>query len=104
MSARAPRRRAAQRATRSFASGPTCSPALPIAAEDGTLAHRAEGARGLVRAKTGSLDGVTALAGYARTERGRELVFAVIVERRTGAATSAAIDGAPTRSRATGPR
>jgi D-alanyl-D-alanine carboxypeptidase len=31
-----------------------------------------------VRAKTGTLDGVTALAGWAHTERGRELVFALI--------------------------
>jgi D-alanyl-D-alanine carboxypeptidase/D-alanyl-D-alanine-endopeptidase (penicillin-binding protein 4) len=31
-----------------------------------------------VRAKTGTLDGVTSLAGWARTARGRELLFALI--------------------------
>ncbi|HEY8123007.1 MAG TPA: D-alanyl-D-alanine carboxypeptidase/D-alanyl-D-alanine-endopeptidase [Myxococcota bacterium] len=65
-------------ADRSFAVGPDLLAGLPIAAEDGTLRTRAEGARGLVRAKTGTLDGVTALAGWARTLRGREVVFAVI--------------------------
>ncbi len=66
------------RADRSFAVGPDLLAGLPIAAEDGTLRKRAEEARGLVRAKTGTLDGVTALAGWARTERGREVVFALI--------------------------
>ncbi len=66
------------RADQSFAIGPDLLAGLPIAAEDGTLRKRAAGARGLVRAKTGTLDGVTALAGWARTERGREMVFAVI--------------------------
>jgi D-alanyl-D-alanine carboxypeptidase/D-alanyl-D-alanine-endopeptidase (penicillin-binding protein 4) len=69
---------ALRRADQSFAVGPDLLAGLPIAAEDGTLSKRAEGARGLVRAKTGTLDGVTALAGWARTARGRELVFAVI--------------------------
>ena len=69
---------ALRRADESFAIGPDLLASLPIAAEDGTLRKRAEGARGMVRAKTGSLDGVTALAGYARTESGRELLFALI--------------------------
>lgn len=69
---------ALRRADESFAIGPDLLAGLPIAAEDGTLRKRAEGARGLVRAKTGTLDGVTSLAGWARTERGRELVFALI--------------------------
>jgi D-alanyl-D-alanine carboxypeptidase len=48
-----------------------------------------------VRAKTGSLDGVTSLAGFARSERGRDVVFAVIVNapRHGDAAASAALDG-----------
>lgn len=65
-------------ADRTFAIGPDLLAALPIAAEDGTLRKRADGARGLVRAKTGTLDGVTSLAGWARTESGRELLFALI--------------------------
>ena len=69
---------ALRRADESFAIGPDLLAGLPIAAEDGTLRKRAEGARGMVRAKTGTLDGVTALAGYARTESGRELAFALI--------------------------
>jgi D-alanyl-D-alanine carboxypeptidase/D-alanyl-D-alanine-endopeptidase (penicillin-binding protein 4) len=86
---------ALQRAEDSFGVGPDLLAALPIAGEDGTLRKRAESARGLVRAKTGSLDGVTALAGYARTEQGRELVFALISNghrRGDPAATSAADD------------
>ncbi|MBM4384079.1 MAG: D-alanyl-D-alanine carboxypeptidase/D-alanyl-D-alanine-endopeptidase [Deltaproteobacteria bacterium] len=69
---------ALRHADQSFAVGPDLLAGLPIAAEDGTLRKRAENARGLVRAKTGTLDGVTALAGWARTARGRELVFALI--------------------------
>ena len=44
-------------------------------------------ARGLVRAKTGSLPGVTSLAGTLLTTQGRLLAFAVIAEA-TGATTS----------------
>ncbi len=78
-----------------FVVGPELLAGLPIAALDGTLARRAEEARGRVRAKTGSLDGVTSLAGFARSERGRDFVFAVIVNgaRRGDAAASAALDG-----------
>ncbi len=78
-----------------FAVGPELLAGLPIAALDGTLARRAEGALGRVRAKTGSLDGVSSLAGFARSERGRDLVFAVIVNgaQRGDAAASAALDG-----------
>jgi D-alanyl-D-alanine carboxypeptidase/D-alanyl-D-alanine-endopeptidase (penicillin-binding protein 4) len=69
---------ALRKADATFAIGPDLLAGLPIAAEDGTLRKRADGARGLVRAKTGTLDGVTSLAGWARTTRGRELVFALI--------------------------
>jgi D-alanyl-D-alanine carboxypeptidase/D-alanyl-D-alanine-endopeptidase (penicillin-binding protein 4) len=69
---------ALRKADAAFAIGPDLLAGLPIAAEDGTLRKRADGARGLVRAKTGTLDGVTSLAGWARTARGRELVFALI--------------------------
>lgn len=69
---------ALQKADQTFAIGPDLLAGLPIAGEDGTLRKRADGARGLVRAKTGTLDGVTSLAGWARTAGGRELLFALI--------------------------
>jgi len=86
---------ALRRGEAAFASGPELLAGLPIAALDGTLAHRAEQARGRVRAKTGSLDGVASLAGFAESEHGRELVFAVIVNgaRHGDAAAADALDG-----------
>ncbi|HUR50771.1 MAG TPA: D-alanyl-D-alanine carboxypeptidase/D-alanyl-D-alanine-endopeptidase, partial [Mycobacteriales bacterium] len=49
---------------------------LPVAGFDGTLSERyrktaTRSAAGEVRAKTGTLDGVSALAGYVRTRNGR---------------------------------
>lgn len=55
---------------------------MPIAALTGTLSDRFGdgGARGEVRAKTGSLTGVTTLAGMVLTQDGRQLVFAVMAD------------------------
>ncbi len=58
--------------------------ALPVAGFSGTLAGRyttapATAAAGVVRAKTGTLDGVVALAGYLDDASGRVLTFAVVV-------------------------
>jgi D-alanyl-D-alanine carboxypeptidase/D-alanyl-D-alanine-endopeptidase (penicillin-binding protein 4) len=71
---------------------------LPVAGLTGTLADRfaASSARGMVRAKTGSLRNVTALAGTVQDADGRLLVFAVIADQtpdtsQTGA--RAALDG-----------
>jgi D-alanyl-D-alanine carboxypeptidase/D-alanyl-D-alanine-endopeptidase (penicillin-binding protein 4) len=54
--------------------------ALPIAGMDGTLEKRMKGtaAEGNVRAKTGTLSGISSLAGYLRTANGHELSFSII--------------------------
>lgn len=56
------------------------APGLPIAGLTGTLQDRylTSPARGLVRAKTGSLNGIKALAGTVVTADGRQLAFAVL--------------------------
>lgn len=53
--------------------------ALPVAGLEGTLANRWIEA-GLVRAKTGTLQGVVSLTGYAPTADGRLLAFAVMAD------------------------
>lgn len=82
-------------ADRSFAFGAELRAALPLAAADGTLEERADGARGRVRAKTGLLTRVTGLSGYARTAGGREVVFSLLANgyRRGDAAAMRAVDG-----------
>ncbi len=53
---------------------------LPVAAYDGSLAYRFDDSRGrgLVRAKTGTLTGTSALAGLTTDARNRTLVFAFV--------------------------
>jgi D-alanyl-D-alanine carboxypeptidase/D-alanyl-D-alanine-endopeptidase (penicillin-binding protein 4) len=53
---------------------------LPVAGRDGTLAGRLSGtpAAGRVRAKTGTVDNVRAIAGYVESADGETLVFAMI--------------------------
>ena len=55
---------------------------LPVSGWQGTMADRltTDPARGLVRAKTGSLAGVTSLAGTLLTRDGRLLAFAVLAD------------------------
>ncbi|MCZ2858306.1 D-alanyl-D-alanine carboxypeptidase/D-alanyl-D-alanine endopeptidase [Blastococcus sp. VKM Ac-2987] len=71
---------------------------LPVAGYDGTLADRGDDdpatAPGTVRAKTGTLLGVHALAGTVVTAEGRLLAFAVVADEATGseAAAEAALD------------
>lgn len=50
---------------------------LPVGGIDGTLRHRMEGIVGKVRAKTGSMTGLSSLCGYVTTEAGEELALAI---------------------------
>jgi len=55
---------------------------LAVAGETGTLHERMQDgpARGRVRAKTGFIDGTSALSGVARAASGRSFVFSILVE------------------------
>ena len=55
-------------------------PSLPIAGQDGTLSKRMQrtAAAGNVHAKTGTLKGVTTLAGYCTAKNGHVLCFAIM--------------------------
>jgi len=68
-------------AHRDFRIGPDLVASLPVGGLDGTLARRWHGhaARGRVRAKTGTLDKVNALAGYVAVDGQHTLGFAVLV-------------------------
>jgi D-alanyl-D-alanine carboxypeptidase/D-alanyl-D-alanine-endopeptidase (penicillin-binding protein 4) len=53
---------------------------LPVATEDGTLAERFAGSpgRGRIRAKTGTMEHVNALAGYMELASGNRLAFSIV--------------------------
>ena len=53
--------------------------ALSVAGVNGTLARRLPALRGRVLAKSGTLDNVSALAGYVRAKSGRRYAFAVLM-------------------------
>lgn len=57
-------------------------PALPVAGQDGTLEKRLCGteAEGRILAKTGTVTGVSTLAGYALRPDGRTLTFAILCQ------------------------
>ena len=59
---------------------------LPVAGVDGTLRNRMRDttAQGCVRAKTGTISGVSNLAGYVTTRSGRQLAFAILVQNFVG--------------------
>jgi len=56
---------------------------LAVSGTDGTLKNRlsALDVRGSIHAKTGTLNGVTTLAGYMTTKSGRNLVFSIFANR-----------------------
>ena len=55
-------------------------PALPVAGQDGTLKKRMTGpyTNGKVKAKTGTLTGISSLAGYLTTANNHVLAFSII--------------------------
>ena len=59
---------------------------LPIAGVDGTIGRRMQGtlAAGNLRAKTGTLSGVTALSGYVKTLDGEWLAFSILMQHYPG--------------------
>lgn len=70
-----------------FRVGPDLVDSLPIGGLDGTLAKRWHGrlALGRVRAKTGTLEKVTTLAGYVAVDGGHVVAFAILYNDLTGA-------------------
>ena len=55
-------------------------PSLPVAGTDGTLKSRMQGpfTNGNVCAKTGTLTGVSSLAGFCTAANGHQLAFSII--------------------------
>ncbi len=64
---------------------------LPIAGVDGTLENRMKGMRAekVLRAKTGTLSGVSTLAGYTVTADGEVLAFCILISHYVGPAAPA---------------
>lgn len=65
--------------SRSFRFGPEFVAALPISALDGTLEKRTAALPGEARAKTGLLNSVTTLSGFALMPDGGRAVFSILV-------------------------
>jgi len=66
-------------ATKNDKIGPEIESSLPIAGLSGTLKRREFGSlNGVLRAKTGSLDGVSSLAGYLRGKSGARYAFTIL--------------------------
>ena len=75
---------------RNFAVMPEYLASLPVGGVDGTLTGRMRGmtAEGILRAKTGTLRGLTALAGYTVTADGETVAFSIIMSNYHGSVTS----------------
>jgi D-alanyl-D-alanine carboxypeptidase/D-alanyl-D-alanine-endopeptidase (penicillin-binding protein 4) len=71
---------------------------LPVAGREGTLARRLAGsaAEGRVRAKTGTVDNVRAIAGYVETASGETLLFSIVANNFT--VPTSVIDAAADRA------
>jgi D-alanyl-D-alanine carboxypeptidase/D-alanyl-D-alanine-endopeptidase (penicillin-binding protein 4) len=67
-------------AHKDFRIGPDLIASLPVGGIDGTLARRWKGrpAHGRVRAKTGTLEKVSALSGYIAIEAAHPIAFAIV--------------------------
>ena len=74
---------------RNFAVMPEYLASLPVGGVDGTLTRRMRGmaAEGILRAKTGTLRGLTALAGYTTTADGETVAFSILVSNYLGSAS-----------------
>ncbi len=70
---------------------PEFTASLPIAGVDGTLKNRMQGmyAEKVLRAKTGTLSGVSALAGYTRTADCEVFAFGILISHYVGSAATA---------------
>lgn len=72
--------RVLQVAYKDFSVAPEFVSSLSISGEDGTMKRRALAVNeSVIRAKTGSLDGVTSLAGYVNTADNELLVFTILL-------------------------
>lgn len=73
---------------------PELMSSLPIAANDGTMKKRLlqNGVAGQAHIKTGSLDGVSAIAGYVLDKRGRRWVVVCLVNHPNAATAHPAMD------------
>ena len=58
--------------------------ALPVAGVDGTLKHRMRNIAWRVRAKTGTMQGVVSLAGYATSADKEPIAFVIMINGRSG--------------------
>lgn len=67
-------------AWRDFRIEPEFVSALSIAGGEGTMAKRFSDEKGWVRAKTGTMNGVVALAGYYVDNQGNRCAFAILVQ------------------------